>query len=355
MRVGDGRDGNRGHVVGEIVIHVARLIVTTTSHLAAIRGVLGETVNPVRRLNLRRVDADGVVVVGDDHEFLAPVAEEIAPHRRASAVGLMATTIFVVERIDATGGAAVGIKFVHDRCERPAARAIFEFARQIRVPPQRLGRPDVVGENLGALAIEDAGLGGIKFEAAMARVHFKGGTAAHVHDARRVPFFDQAAAAHINKRRREQRRIVLLDRKHFQAGPVRINVGDMEAIAVDEFSIKKCLAIRAVAGGTDFDQIINPVVVHVHDADLMSPRKIRPAGRCEEPAARQLTIAIIVGHRLALERAGGIAVLHVKQNARVDAVAIHDAEMSVHRAVGGPHVGDGRARQLRAGQPVENG
>ena len=96
-------------------------------------------------------------------------------------------------------------------------------------------------------------------------------------------------------------------------------------------------------------------MVHVHDADLVAPGFIRAGCRRVEPAPRQLAVAVVVSHRLALEPAGVVAVFAANHQARMHAVAIHDAEVGIQRAVGGPHIRDGRARQFVSGQAVEDG
>jgi hypothetical protein len=54
-------------------------------------------------------------------------------------------------------------------------------------------------------------------------------------DAARIPFLEKLAAAQVLQGRGEQGRVVLLDGKHLQAGALGINVGDVIAVAVNEF------------------------------------------------------------------------------------------------------------------------
>ena len=356
--VGDGRRRRRRHLVAEKIIHVARLVITFAGALDAVGGVLHQAVQAVRRRNFRGVNAQLGIVVGDEDDFLAPVAEDVAPERGASAVLLMHA--FVVDRIDAARRAGVGIKLVDDGIQRAAARAVFEFAGKVGVPPDGFGRPDVVRVNLISLAVEDARLRGIKFQPAMVWIQVERRAAAHIGDAGGIPFLDDRTAAHVNERRGEQGGIVLLDGKHFQSRPVGVNVRDVEAVAVDEFGVKKRLAVHAVQDRADIDQIVNAVVVHVHDADLVAPGFIRVVGRRVKPAARQCWphrhgVAIIIGHRLALERLRRVAVFTMNQHAGMHAVAIHDAEMAAHRTVRRPQVRDDGPRHFMAGQAVNDG
>ena len=262
---------------------------------------------------------------------------------------------FVVDGIQPSCRAAGRVNFVDDRIQRAAACTIFKFAREVGVPPDGFRWPDAVGEKLVALAVKNSRLCGIKFQPAIVRRKIHGDAPTHVRDAAGIPFLENLAVVHLDERGRQQRGIVLLDGKHFEAGMVGVNVRDMEAVAVNQLRVPKRLAGRAIQHGANVDQVFAAVVVHVHDANLMAPRFVRAVGWRVKPAARQLAVAIIVGHRLALEGLRGIAVFHVQQETRSHAVAIDDAEMAVHRAVGGPHIRDGGAGKFMPRHAVENG
>ena len=189
----------------------------------------------------------------------------------------------------------------------------------------------------------------------MVGINVRRDAAAHVHNAAGIPFLEHLARAGFKKHRGEQRWIVLLDGKRLQAGVVGIYVHDVKAVAMPQFRVVDRLAGRAAPGRTDFHHFINAVVVHVADADLMAPGQIVGGRRREKPAARQLAVAVIKRHALALERAAAVTVFAFHEQARMHTVAIHDAEPAVQRAIAGPHIGERGARQLLSGQPVEDG
>ena len=272
-----------------------------------------QAIKPVRRGDFCGVDPQRGIIALHQDEFLAPVAEDVAPERRAPAVSLMRgiRAVVTIDAEEAVGVAGGGVEFVDDRVQRAAARAVFKFARKVGVPPQGFGRPDGVDVNLRALAVVDAGLGGIHFAAAIIRVQVKRGAAAHVGERARIPFFEDAAGADINQCRGEQSGIVLLDRIHLQTGPVRVNVRDVKAVAMHQFRVEQRLAVHAVEGRADVQHVVNAVMVYIHDADLVAPGLVGIGRRRVKPAPRQLPVAIIIRHRLALERGGGVAVLAV--------------------------------------------
>ena len=269
----------------------------------------------------------------------------------------MAAAVLAVDRVDAVGTVGGRVVFVDHRIQRAAARAILELAQQIPIPPDRFGRPEIRGPDLIALRVEGAGLGGIGFAAAIARIQIKRDAATDIGDAAGIPFLEQHAAAEILQRRRQQRAVVLLDRIHLQPGAVGINVRDVITVAMNEFGIVEQHAARDVVGddGGNLHEVVLAVVVHVGDAKLVAFGLVLAGDIAAHPALGQLAVAEIPRHRLALEIAAAHAVLAVEQDARMDAVPVDDAGMAVQRAVGEIQIWNHGARALGTCHAVHDG
>ena len=303
----------------------------------------------------RGVEAHPGVVGFNEDELLAPVAEDIAPEGGAAAVGLgdAVGSEVAVDRPDAVGDAGGLVEFLDGWIEGAGAGAVDEFAQQIGVPPKALGGPDVVGVDLRALGVVDAGLGGIHLVALVGGVEVEGDAAADVHDIGGIPFFDHLAGAGLVVGGGEEAGVVLLDDEVFETGAVRIDVGDMETIAVGDLGDVEELGAVVVDDMADIDDLVLAVIVDVGDADLVS------LGAVESlrggPALGELAVAVIEGGESAIEGAGAVAVVAVEQDARALAVEVADGALAGQGAELSPGVGQGGAGELGPGEAVDDG
>ena len=131
----------------------------------------------------------------------------------------------------------------------------------------------------------------------------------------------------------------------------------MIAVAVDEFGGVKRRWRAVVVGddAADADDVVLAIVVDIGDAELMTFGIVLAVRCLVKPALGQRAVAIIPRDGETLKRAAAHAVFAAEQNARMNAVEINDASVTIQRAVSEVGIGNDGSGFLRAGHAVEDG
>ncbi len=363
------RRRRRGHAGAEVVVHVARLHVALGGRLAAVlrvvhqrRNAEGGAVAVLRRVGVAgHVDAQLRVVGRHAEQFLAPVAENVAPVLRTSAVGdvvvvgRIRSRRVAVEADDPRAAAVRSVELVDAGAGRRAADGRNELAHEIAIPPDRFRRERFVGvRKRVALAVEDARLRGEELAPFHRGIEVAGHAAADVDHAAGVPLLDHGAAARIEDRGGEAGAVVLLDDEIFQARAVGIDVGQVKAVAVDDFGDVEKLRAVVVEHVADIDELVLAVVVHVGDADLVTLRRMLPTGVHPRPELAERASPPVPGGDDAVEALVRCPVLSRPHDGRTFAIQIKNAHVAVHRAVREAWVWCAGAGQFGAGEPVDD-
>ena len=304
-----------------------------------------------------RVDPQPLAVERPEDHLLAPVAEDVGAEARGRFRAVIRAA-FVGGDVEERRLVALHPIPLGD------PRPVEDLAERVAVPPDaEVARPGLAIGNHGALHVPEAAeplAGGPHLVASVARVDV------HRHapaDVRRRLAPDQGPGPCVAEFGPDRMPRLLVDVEHLQAGPVGVDVRDVEGIAVAEAGRVEALAVVVDAAGA-VDDLVAAVAVDIDDAQVVVPLAAigTSAGTgvaVEGPDAVELARAPVPGDE---DRPRVVAPAH--DDAGPDPVEVGDArEEAIDPVpVGVSPVGDlpsgrevvGRGEGL-AGRPFEDG